>query len=109
MPLSNFPFKAATSGSYSGDDIVNRAITHGLNKIPAAVLIYDDTGRWQGAVIRGYNATMSHYLPATAGSGWGGYLAQTAMDMSSFYVGNATNYNTSMNGSGQIYKWVAIP
>lgn len=95
----------ANTGTYSGDDSANRAIAHGLSATPKLVIITRDaTAASELGII--ITAAFVHYWD-TAGGGSAG-LAVTAPDGTNFYVGNATSYPRSMNGSGRNYQWAAM-
>ncbi|MBA7676743.1 hypothetical protein ES703_84987 [subsurface metagenome] len=102
MPLNN-PSKAVEikTGTYTGDDTVNRAIPHGLSKTPKLVLIIVDSAR---GVIIGGEARL-HSIDAA-----NQHHVVTAPDSTNFYVGNATSYVQSCNtaGGGYTYRWVAM-
>ena len=89
------------SGSYLGDDSVNRAIPHGLSVIPKIIHIRRGdhatvfTIITPGYVDSTYDASTTH-------------LAVTAVNSTNFYVGNATSYNSSANGGGLTFYWVAL-
>lgn len=94
-----------TSGSYTGDDTVNRAIAHGLSVIPKIVLVTTVGGGNDGSFGRiqvGYANVI--YLNDALLS----VLSVTAPDSTNFYVGNATQYARSLNAAGLTYYWVAI-
>ena len=89
-----------TSGSYAGNDAANRAIAHGLGKIPAIVFIS--------------NAETNQYriLPGTRLIHWtnGGAVtrtATTASDATNFYVPGGVAA-TGGNNSSVTFYWVAI-
>lgn len=85
---------AATNGNYTGDDTVNRGIPHGLGKVPKLVRLL-------------YQATPYTMIKAGEIAGPSMY-AVTAWDATNFYVGNASGYHNSANGTGIPYYWVAI-
>lgn len=90
-----------TTGSYVGDDTVNRAIAHSMGSTPEMVLlfiggamkhtIHKDTGE----------VYFSDHLLSTA-------YPVTALDTNNFYVGNSSHYGNSGNAAGQTYRWIAI-
>lgn len=91
-----------TSGTYSGNDTVNRAIPHGLTGIPkmvklqvgahaASFIIVTDSAR----IDLVHDTITAHY-------------SVTAMDATNFYVGNVAQYTNSGNGNTETYKWVAF-
>jgi parallel beta-helix repeat protein len=90
------------SGTYSGSGAANKAIAHGLGKIPQLVIItkLNSTRGWQ---ILGSNPTQLQEQ-ATFYSN-----AVTTMDATNFYVGNtADGYADTANDSGITYFWVAL-
>ncbi len=93
----------SSSGSYSGNDTDNRAITHSLGKTPKIVFIYSaskGTMSIMAGIAKVFNVNGS-------GSQYSG--AVTAMDSTNFYVGDsAPDYPSSANGTGSTYYWVAI-
>lgn len=90
-----------SSDTYAGNSTANRAIPHGLGRIPDAVLIINTSGVFF-TIIDGRN-TVSY----THGTGNGQYTV-TAPDSTNFYVGNSSEYSLSANGTGGTYFWVAI-
>jgi hypothetical protein len=93
----NPPF-VCTSGSYTGDSSANKPIAHGLGRIPKLIVI-TKTGENNIWTIAGTNeitfGSINHY-------------AETAMNTTNFYVGNATSYTNSANWTGNTYYWTAI-
>jgi hypothetical protein len=92
-----------TTGTYNGDDTVNRAIPHNLGAVPYFVQI------------RGQSTGLQHWVMyadtnaiAKLASGSFTNLAVTAKDSTNFYVGNATSYQNSANASGTGHRWVAF-
>ncbi|GAI54372.1 unnamed protein product, partial [marine sediment metagenome] len=97
------PPTSLASGSYTGDNTVNRAIAHGLGRIPHLVVIfrrYSDTIAQLFNIIKGMA-----FIASLIGDR---YYAVTAVDATNFYVGNATDYEHTANKSGSDYKWIAI-
>ena len=90
-----------STGTYTGDDTVNRAIAHGLGATPKMVVIIDSTGAILVHIFGA--AAVLNYQHGSAGTG----LAVTIPDSTNFYVGNATAYPGSGNGVGYTYYWVA--
>jgi len=88
----------SNSGNYVGNDAANRAIDHGLGRIPSLVLIHN-TLKTQ-IIINGSASITSINDAAT--------YAVTAVDSVSFYVGNAGNYPSSANGAATTYYWAAV-
>lgn len=89
------------SGSYSGDSTTNRAIPHGLGRVPKYVSIVD-------SVSTGYIYSIIE-LGAITGVSSSASARQTVtqMDATNFYVGNGTDYTRSAN-TALTYTWVAI-
>ena len=106
MPIFNpsIPPVVATSGTYTGNNTANRAIPHGLARIPNLVIL-TDRGNGYMWRIQGIQPTIIYYHSAAA---MGESGAVTAMDATNFYVGDGTvgSYlaaNRSPNG----YSWSA--
>jgi hypothetical protein len=91
-----------TSGSYTGDSTVNRAIPHGLGITPQFVLSINGTdGSYLFHIHKGYGKI---WYQSTTAAGY----AVTAMDATNFYVGNASSYQMTANYTGALYYWTAI-
>lgn len=108
MPLQN-PGSTVklTEGTYTGDDSVNRAIPHGLGKIPSKLIMQNQEvntarGEYVFLLLKGL-ARISCYKGGASSS-----LAVTAMNITNFYVGNATAPGMAANGNTIPYGWVAI-
>jgi len=95
MPIFNpsIPPVVATSGTYTGNNTANRAIPHGLARVPNLVLL-TDRGNGYMWRIQGIQPTIIHFHTAGAMSQ---ASAVTAMNQTNFYVGNAADYNNSAN------------
>ena len=95
-----------TSGSYTGDSTVNRAIAHGLGVTPKVIFLMrqdtPSTVNW----FQNFNALAA--LQYNTGAGSSGQLSVTAPDATNFYVGNAGSYANSANFTGIIYDWIAF-
>ena len=94
-----------TSGNYTGNNSVNRAITHGLSATPKFVyLIIDNPSTYalSTAMIISGIAKIHTMHSDTA------RLSVTAMNGTNFYVGNATNFEQSFNANTRNIYWVAI-
>ena len=91
-----------TSGTYAGNDAVNRAIPHGLATIPKIVFI-NDRGNVYWYRIND-QAAQIYYITGAAS----GRSAVTAPSATNFYVGNAADYDLSANDGVATYDWVAI-
>jgi len=110
MPLSNpaagVLFK---TGTYAGDDSVNKAIAHGLGKTPKLVIIRQV---FVGSTTRGaftFIIVQAAKVFCQAG-GANSELAVTTPDSTNFYVGNATSYDNSANfaSASVTYFWTAF-
>lgn len=104
MPISNptaGPF--VTSGQYTGNDAVNRVLPHGLGRSPGQIeiVVKEDGDRF---VINKVTPTYIHDISSTHH----GRLPVTAMNSTSFYVGNAVSYPWSANENTVVYDWVAV-
>lgn len=104
MPLNN-PGAATlmTSGEYTGDGGVNKAIAHGMSKIPTIIFITSNVGSL-GWIFTARAETNCLYPAATSST----ILAVTVPDTTNFYVGNATSLLNSLNNIDSLYKWVAL-
>lgn len=102
MPSDLTGYAKIASGSYVGNNTVNRAIAHGLGVKPKLVYLLLSV---RGEVMRLVDGTaLVHTL-----TGADEYTyAVTAMDVTNFYVGNATSYNFSGNDSTKTYYWIGI-
>lgn len=109
MPLNN-PTKsgAATSGGYTGDGSVNRAIPHGHASTPKFIAIVKTAANDNSGDMAWKICPPQARIMYCAG-GVGSSLAVTTPDSTNFYVGNATNYTQSANENIVAYRWVAIP
>lgn len=103
MPLNNpaVGFAVIASGTYTGDDSVNKAIPHGMGKAPQLILIISNQGY--------------HFWLSEGDAGWisGNFVGQprlavTAPDATNFYVGNATSYPGSANQTVAAHYWTAL-
>lgn len=110
QPITPNPtaFAQITSGTYTGDDTANRAISHGLGVTPRVVFIFEPLG--VGGYVRaritgGVAVIYSEYNAGTCA------LNITIPDLNNFYIGHAADYYKSCNsafGGGVLYYWVAI-
>lgn len=88
-----------SSGQYTGNDAVNRAIAHGLGVTPKIVFIMEHDGS-QLYRINGTVALICNNSP---------YIkAVTIPNATNFYVGNADSYLLTANGDTEVHDWVAI-
>jgi alpha-D-ribose 1-methylphosphonate 5-triphosphate synthase subunit PhnI len=94
----------SSTGSYTGDGTANRAIPHGLGRIPKLVVVWRQAhGDWLNILQQGDNG----YILAVAASTQ--YLhTVTAMTSTNFYVGNSVDYDRTANNNGFVYGWVAF-
>lgn len=91
-----------SSGSYTGNSTVDRAIPHGLGVTPKIVFIIDVPGVFWFRIIEALASIF--YIAAATMERYG----VTAMNSTNFYVGNATQYYQSANYDARSYRWVAI-
>jgi len=95
-----------TSGSYPGNNAVNRELPHGLGKLPKIIIIttYLDATN-AGILLITYPTPWAiRYVSDTASS----VLIVAGATSTNFYVGNATNYHQSANALYYGYDWIAI-
>lgn len=95
--ITNEPVKV-TSGSYTGNDTADRAIAHGLGRIPKLVYVTETAADFNFFCI----ANSIGYI--LAGGGGGG--AVTAPDATNFHVGTAGLFVATANNTGKTYNWV---
>ena len=88
------------ASTYVGNNTVNRAIPHGLGKLPQRIMINDNDGAYNRYVLA---SRMIWEHPTLHGT-----IDVNVWDTTNFYVGNATDYNYSGNANGTIYHWVAM-
>lgn len=88
-----------SSGSYAGNNTVNRAIPHGLGVIPKVVFIVN-----QPSALNAINHLALGFIWSSSSNN----LAVTGSDATNFYVGNATSYPNSGNATTRTYDWIAI-
>lgn len=89
----------SSSGGYAGNDTANRAIPHGLGRIPSNVYITLNGNQFAFSITNGRAEIVN------IGAG---FLAVTAPDATNFYVGNAGSYGVSANAAGSNYSWSAV-
>lgn len=89
-------------GSYTGNNSANRAIPHGLSRIPKLVFIQQSTTHDSFVQIM-INFNLEYEGGATHAN-----YGTTVPDSTNFYVGNAANYGQSANANAVAYTWVAI-
>jgi hypothetical protein len=88
-----------SQGTYSGDNAVNRAISHGLGIKPYLVIIQDSDSR---------TFYQQSCKPSTINHIANGIQAVTDMTISAFYVGNAGVDAEGANVLGKNYYWTAL-
>ena len=91
-----------TTGNYTGDDSVNRAIAHGLGVVPKVVFIASGVWTYRIQQLLAYIYWDDRSTPTL------GQQAVTAPSATNFYVGNAADYLQSANLNTQVCQWVAI-
>lgn len=91
--------KPSNSGTYTGDSSANRAIAHGLGRIPSLVLLVSNDVNFT-YIVNGLDAIIH---PTD-----GAHYHVTAMDANYFYVGNAANYTDSDNLNLAVIYWAAM-
>jgi hypothetical protein len=89
-----------SSGTYTGNDGVNRAIPHGLGRIPVLILITPTSAASSAGMILNGEAAIK--------SGSAVKLAVTAPTSTNFYVGNGGDYIGSQNANLVVYQWAAM-
>ena len=89
------------SGSYTGNDTVNRAIPHGLDIIPKIILICVETDAY---LFKIHQTGFVSFLADSSRS----MQSVTEFDDTNFYVGNIATYTQSGNSSALVYNWVAF-
>jgi len=94
-----------SSGTYVGNNTVNRAIPHGMGRRPSCIVITGDGTLGSIMLINSDPGTNIIYSDYAGGN----LLAVANSDATNFYVGNATSYGHSGNGSLSNYQWTAIP
>lgn len=102
MPLNN-PTAAVEikTGTYTGNNSVNRAIPHGLSKTPKLIKILSTSTKSEihGAWGR---------INAISASNLFNSYEVTAPDTTNFYVGNPYNWTASANLNPLVHYWIAI-
>lgn len=91
-----------TKGEYTGNDLVNRAIPHGLGVTPKLVMIWDIT--WMMCFYIREDWEMIYAIDLAIFADY----AVTKPDATNFYVGNADSYKVSANQDTIVYNWVII-
>lgn len=94
-------FSKCTTGTYSGNGAVNRAVAHNFGSIPKVIIIVDFAAYYMAFLI-GNNAAM--WCPADSAA-----FGVTAPTTTNFYVGNnSIGYLISMNDGAHNYVFVAL-
>jgi hypothetical protein len=88
------------SGSYTGDSTANRAIPHGLGKVPILVMITCISD----PVVYVKQSNFNYGFDCVDAVSY----AITASDGTNFYVGNAGSYQKSANLNTKSYQWIAV-
>ena len=96
-----------TSGNYDGNDTVNRAIAHGLGKVPKLVMTFWYSASYNAVslIVEGDVIVCVHHTGVVIARA---QYAITEWDATNFYVGNASEYDESANGGDGIVYWAAI-
>lgn len=92
-------------GSYTGDDGVNRAVAHGLGRLPKVIIISSLTG---GPLIAFIIAGQAKIFGFHSITGVLRPLDVAAPDSTYFYVGNATAIDSSMNADTYSYTFEVL-
>jgi hypothetical protein len=100
VEVMDFTCVSNREGNYAGNDSANRAIAHGLGRIPRTIIIRTDSGTTFFRINQGRGIIL--YYQQTVGEG---EYAVTVPDVTNFYVGNAGKYGLSANGAGTTYRW----
>ena len=95
-------YSKSNSGSYTGQNSVNYAVPHGINRIPLFINIQDILSGYFMRILKG-NSNIWYLTPTVHG-----YNTVTAPDSTNFYVGNVSDYHLSVNLSPRTYIWEAF-
>lgn len=90
-----------STGTYTGDNTVNRAIPHGLGVKPKIVSIVVIGHGTYFKIIKDTEINALDHVTSTVN-------AVTAKNSTNFYVGNAGSYPYSANATTYTYYWTAI-
>jgi len=93
--------KMVNTGTYSGDNTENRAITHGLGSTPIFVIIRNNFNAAHTAMVK--DTTLVAYTGSSAVQ-----YTVTSWGSTYFYVGDATFNQQSQNTTGTNYTWIAF-
>lgn len=97
------------SGHYAGTGVANKAVAHGLGKIPLLIIIEEDTSNTDQFIITNTNggsnpiSAWEHKQSSTYHAQWG--YGITPPDSTNFYVGDTL---AKANDGSKSYYWVAI-
>lgn len=94
----------ATVMAWTGTGLANKAIAHGLGRVPK-LIFGTDSAAW---FMEMASFTTTIFCEDSTSPYARGGLTVTAMDATNFYVGNAGNYYASANVNGYGYYFVAI-
>jgi len=92
----------ALYGSYIGNDTVNRAIPHGCGSIPRIIFLFCHNNAYWSRIMEGYASVLTDTGASQE------VQPVTAPDAVNFYVGNAADYNQSVNFAANTYYWVTF-
>jgi len=93
---------ASSFGEYPGNNTGNRAIPHSLGKKAKMVRLHmGGAGAANWDILGNYN----HIKGSDAAANYD--YEVTAIDDVNFYVGSASSYAGSANGTGNTYYWAA--
>ncbi|MCK5216609.1 MAG: hypothetical protein KAJ93_02410 [Methanosarcinales archaeon] len=90
------------SDTYNGNSTVNRAIPHGLGKVPKHVHIYVDNDVFNWHMGIGTKLDMLYGVAAHT------VYTVTEWDETNFYVGQAPNYDNTANITGRVYTFKVV-
>jgi hypothetical protein len=91
------------SGSYTGDGSQNRAIPHGLGRIPSLVFVAKTSSNDHNHTMMSSSPTILRDINS------GVEVTVTSMTAVNFYVGDNLGLTTGGNFNAAVYNWVAIP
>ena len=98
---SHLNLSPCASGTYAGDGSANKAIAHGLGRVPKFIILTNEVNATSMRIVE---SGKIHGLSEFGHD----YLAVTAPTSTNFYVGNATSYPYSANNSVDTYNWVGF-
>lgn len=96
------PPQSIKTGTYTGDDTANKAVSHGLARTPKIILV---TNRSNYQSFLGNEGAADWVWRRASDNNHQHTTSATALY---FYIGNAGDYQVSVNASGVVYEWVAI-